>query len=176
MGGYAREISEVDAWRRYILIFVTLGTQKFQMNRLVKAADELALVLSEDIYIQKGHSDYVPKNCAYADFMDADEYNKKIAECSILITHAGVGTIITGINCGKPIIVVPRKNRYAEHVDDHQSQIAKAFSSKGCVLCCEEVSELKDYIDKARTFDFKPYELRGGNIEETIMRFINIFD
>ena len=102
--------------------------------------------------------------------------NKKIAECSVLITHAGVGTIISGINSKKPIIVVPRKNKYLEHVDDHQCQIAEAFSSKGCVLKCEEVTELKDYIDKARTFDFKPYELKGGNIEETIMRFINIFD
>lgn len=158
------------------MIFVTLGTQKFQMNRLVKAADELAGEISEEVFIQKGWSDYVPKNCKYADFIDADEYNKKIAECSVLVTHAGVGTIITGINSEKPIVVVPRKNKYAEHVDDHQCQIARAFSSKGCVLCCEEVSELKDYIDKARTFNFKPYVQSKGSIEETIMRFINIFD
>ncbi len=158
------------------MIFVTLGTQKFQMNRLVKAVDELAAQMTEEIFVQRGWSDYTPTNCGYTDFMDVDEYNKKIAECSVLITHAGVGTIISGINAKRPIVVVPRKNKYAEHVDDHQCQIANAFSSKGCVLCCEEVTELKDYIDKARTFDFKPYELKGGNIEETIMRFINIFD
>ncbi|WP_278246513.1 PssE/Cps14G family polysaccharide biosynthesis glycosyltransferase [Butyrivibrio sp. VCB2006] len=153
-----------------------MGTQKFQMNRLVKAVDELAAQMTEEIFVQRGWSDYTPTNCGYTDFMDVDEYNKKIAECSVLITHAGVGTIISGINAKRPIVVVPRKNKYAEHVDDHQCQIANAFSSKGCVLCCEEVTELKDYIDKARTFDFKPYELKGGNIEETIMRFINIFD
>lgn len=158
------------------MIFVTLGTQKFQMNRLVKAVDELATQMSEEIFVQKGWSDYVPKNCQYTEFMDVADYNKKIADCSVLITHAGVGTIISGINSKKPIIVVPRKNKYLEHVDDHQCQIAEAFSSKGCVLKCEEVTELKDYIDKARTFEFKPYELKGGNIEETIMRFINIFD
>ena len=158
------------------MIFVTLGTQKFQMNRLVKAVDEIATDLSEEVFIQRGKSDYVPKNCKYTDYVDAKEYSKLIEECSILITHAGVGTIIEGINKGKPIIVVPRKNKYAEHVDDHQCQIANAFSTKGCVLSCEDVTKLKDYIDKARTFDFKPYELRGGNIEETIMRFINIFD
>lgn len=158
------------------MIFVTLGTQKFQMNRLIKAVDGLAADLSEEVFVQRGWSDYVPKHCKYADFIDSAEYAKMIADCSMLITHAGVGTIISGINCGKPIIVVPRRNKYAEHVDDHQRQIANAFASKGCVLCCEEVSELGEYIDKARSFDFKPYELRGGNIEETIMRFINIFD
>ena len=52
------------------MIFVTLGTQKFQMNRLVKAADELATQISEGIFVQKGWSDYVPKNCQYTDFMD----------------------------------------------------------------------------------------------------------
>ena len=81
-----------------------------------------------------------------------------------------------GLEAGRSMVIVPRDPAYKEHVDDHQRQIANAFSSKGCVLCCEEVTELRDYIDKARTFDFKPYELRGGNIEETIMRFINIFD
>ncbi len=158
------------------MIFVTLGTQKFQMNRLVKAVDQLATELPEEIFVQKGHSDYVPKHCKYTDFLDASEYNSNIAECSVLITHAGVGTIISGINSKKPIIVVPRMNKYAEHVDDHQCQIADAFSSKGCVLACTDVEQLKDYIEEAKTFDFKPYKLSEGNIEETIMDFINIFD
>ncbi len=158
------------------MIFVTMGTQKFQMNRLVKAADELAEQISEEVFVQKGWSDYAPKHCKFTDFMDATDYNQKISECSVLVTHAGVGTIVTGIKAGKPIIVVPRMNRYLEHVDDHQRQIAEAFSAKGCVLCCEEVEKLSEYIDKARTYDFKPYELKGGNIEKTIMDFINIFD
>ena len=158
------------------MIFVTMGTQKFQMNRLVKAADELAEQISEEVFVQKGWSDYVPKHCKFTDFMDATDYNKKIGECSVLVTHAGVGTIVSGIKAGKPIVVVPRMNKYLEHVDDHQHQIAEAFSTKGCVLCCEEVEKLQEYIDKARTYEFKPYELRGGNIEKTIMDFINIFD
>ena len=158
------------------MIFVTMGTQKFQMNRLVKAADELAEQISEEVFVQKGWSDYVPKHCRYTDFMDVTDYNRQISECSVLVTHAGVGTIVYGINAGKPIVVVPRLNKYLEHVDDHQLQIAEAFSSKGCVLCCEEVDRLKEFIDKARNYDFKPYELSGGNIEKTIMNFINIFE
>ena len=158
------------------MIFVTLGTQKFQMNRLIKAVDEIALSVKEEIFIQRGFSDYVPKNCKYVDFLDADKYDEKISKCSILITHAGVGTIITAINNKKPIIVVPRMNKYLEHVDDHQCQIASAFSSKGCVLECRDTNRLKEYIDKAKSFDFQPYKLGESNIEETIIDFINIFD
>ena len=158
------------------MIFVTLGTQKFQMNRLVKAADELAEQISEEVFVQKGWSDYVPKHCKYTDFMDVTDYNRQISECSVLVTHAGVGTIVSGIKAGKPVVVVPRMNKYLEHVDDHQRQIADAFSSKGCVLCCKEVEDLKGYIEKARTYEFKPYEPIEGNIEKTIMNFIDIFD
>ncbi len=160
------------------MIFVTLGTQKFQMNRLVKAIDELSEkgVVSEDFLIQTGASTYKPKHCKYVDFMDTKEYAENIRKCSLLITHAGVGTIITGKNANKPVIVVPRLNKYGEHVDDHQREIAEAFSNKNCVLCCEDTDKLGEYIEKARNYDFQPYEVKGGNVEEIIMNFMNMFD
>ncbi len=160
------------------MIFVTLGTQKFQMNRLVKAIDELSEkgIVKDEFLIQTGASTYKPKHCKYVDFMDQKEYAENINKCSLLITHAGVGTIITGKNAGKPVIVVPRLNKYGEHVDDHQKEIADAFSNKGCVLSCENVEELPAFIEKAKSFDFKPYEIKGGNVEDIIMNFMNMFN
>ena len=55
------------------------------------------------------------------------------------------------------------------------NEIAKAFSDKGCVLCCEDLSELEDYIEMARNFDFKNYEVKRGNVEQTILRFMSMF-
>lgn len=160
------------------MIFVTLGTQKFQMNRLVKAIDELSEknVVPDEFFIQTGASTYKPKHCKYVDFMDSKEYAKKIQECDLLITHAGVGTIITGKNANKPVIVVPRLSEFGEHVDDHQREIAEAFSNKKCVLSCENVEELLNYIEKSKTFDFKPYEVKGGNVEDIILKFMNMFE
>jgi UDP-N-acetylglucosamine transferase subunit ALG13 len=146
------------------------------MNRLIKAVDELALTYPEEFFIQTGNSSYVPRNCEHVDFMDSIEYNKKISECSVLVTHAGVGTIISGISLGKPVVVVPRSRKYGEHVDEHQSQIAGAFESKGLVLCCHDTDKLEESIEEARTYDFQPYERKGGNVEKTIMRFIEIFE
>ena len=158
------------------MIFVTLGTQKFQMNRLVKAIDEISEELEEDFFIQTGNSTYKPVCCDYQQFLSKEEYRRKIDNCRMLITHAGVGTIIEGINAGKPVIVVPRQKAMKEHVDDHQMQIAEAFSNKGCVLCCTDTDKIKRYIKKADTFNFQPYEVKGGNIEEIILDFIDIFD
>lgn len=159
------------------MILVTLGTQKFQMNRLVKAVDEISGdgKVGEDFFIQRGVSTYKPKNCKYTDFMDSNRYVDNIRNCSVLITHAGVGTIDSGIKAGKPVIVVPRLAKYGEHVDDHQTQIAKAFSDKGCVLNCENLDELPKYIDKARSYKFKTYNVKRGNVEETILHFMKQF-
>lgn len=158
------------------MIFVTLGTQKFQMNRLIKAVDKLASKIEEEFFIQAGHSTYKPEHCGYQHFLTKEEYREKIENCRILITHAGVGTIIEGINAGKPVIVVPRLAAMKEHVDDHQKQIAEAFGNKKCVLCCDDIDNLGNYLKKAESFKFEPYEVKGGNIEEIILDFIDIFD
>lgn len=154
------------------MILVTLGTQKFPMNRLVQAMDELAAELEEEVFIQTGNSTYIPKNAKHQAFVDSAIYAAMIQQCSLLITHSGVGSIMTGIRAAKPIIVVPRLLRYGEHVDDHQLQIAEAFEKKSCVLCCTEVEALKEYISKAGSFSFKPYTAPEGKIEDMILDYI----
>ncbi|MBQ3028751.1 MAG: glycosyl transferase [Lachnospiraceae bacterium] len=154
------------------MILVTLGTQKFQMNRLVEAADSLAEQVGEEVFVQTGNSTYIPKLCKYSQFVDSATYKEMIENCNILITHSGVGSIMTGINAKKPVIVVPRLKQFHEHVDDHQLEIAKAFEGKGCVLCCEDVSSLAEYVEKAKTYTFQPYTAPEGKIEEIILDFL----
>ncbi len=158
------------------MILVTLGTQKFPMNRLVEAADKMAQQTDEEVFVQTGNSTYTPIHCKHSQFVDTASFKKMIEECSVLVTHAGVGSIMTGINAGKPIVCVPRLVNFGEHVDDHQQQIAEAFDSKHCVLCCTDVDRLGDYVEMARTYDFKPYIVPGGKIEDIILNFMKIFD
>ena len=158
------------------MILVTLGTQKFQMNRLLEAVDKMANDIGEEIFIQRGNSTYEPVNCKYADFVEREEFTRMIQECSVLITHSGVGSIMTGINVRRPIIVVPRLAKYNEHVDDHQKQIAEAFASKKCVLYCKSLKKLPQMVEEARKYEFAPYETKGGKIEDIILNYISIFE
>jgi len=141
------------------MIFVVLGTQKFQCNRLLKQIDKLleSGEIDEPVFAQVGHSDYKPKSYEYLDFLDKASFDEKIKECSLLITHSGVGTIIAGINFRKPVIVFPRLKKYHEHVDDHQMEIAGAFSKKEYVLMCREEDDLGELIKNSRTFKFSIY-------------------
>lgn len=141
------------------MIFVSVGTQKFPMNRLLEAADHLAEhhVFSEEVWMQTGYSTYEPKYCRSAHFFGQEEMNEKIKACSLLICHAGVGTILSGIKNGKKVIVMPRYRKYGEHVDDHQLEIAKAFSQSGYVRMIREVQELPGLVGKINHWKPEPF-------------------
>ncbi len=141
------------------MIFVVLGTQKFQLNRLLKKLDELIEQgqIEDEIIAQIGHSTYKPKHFQSFEFMNKDTFDQTIQKADIIIAHSGVGTIMTAINAQKPVIVFPRLAKYKEHVDDHQLDIAKAFESKSYVLCCYENDDLLSLIQKSKNYEFEEY-------------------
>lgn len=141
------------------MIFIVLGTQKFPLNRLLMEVDRLVegQFITEEVFAQRGHSDYVPKNYESVDFLNKEGFEEKIAASSLVIAHSGVGTILTSINHHKPIIVYPRLKKYKEHVDDHQLEIAQAFEKKNLVLMYHEGDDLIALIDKSKSFHYGTY-------------------
>ena len=81
------------------MIFITLGSQKFQFNRLLKAIDEQIADgrITDEVFAQTGASDYKPKNYALKDFLDRDEFEKWMDRSEIVITHGGTGAIIGAV-------------------------------------------------------------------------------
>ena len=112
------------------MIFVTLGTQKFQFNRLLRMMDDLIenKKIHERVFAHIVNSDYLPQYYDYCNFLSNNDYEEYIKNCDILVSHSGVGTIMTGLKYRRKIIVVPRLSKYGEHIDDHQTQIAQSLS------------------------------------------------
>ena len=157
------------------MIFVAVGTQKFQFDRLLKAVDELVErnIIQEPVIAQIGNSDYQPKNFAFEKFFHQEAFEKKVRDCDVLITHSGVATIIAGLKQGKKVIVVPRLKKYAEHVDDHQVQIAQSFSEQNLVLMCGEADDLGQLIEKAKQHSFSGYVSQRSLVLQTIRDYLN---
>ena len=78
------------------MIFVTLGTQDKHFPRLLEAVDKLDI--DEKIIAQTGSTDFTSNKMEIHKFLSQDEFNKYMKEARIVITHAGVGTIIYGLN------------------------------------------------------------------------------
>ena len=156
------------------MIFVAVGTQKFPFDRLLKGIDDLIAQgqLEADVFAQIGHTDYVPKNYQYQNFLSKDDFQSYISNCDLLITHSGVATIITGMKLEKPVVVVPRFASYGEHVDDHQLQIAESFSDKNLVLMCKNITKLAQTVQEARTHVFAKYVSQKEQIVNTLREYL----
>lgn len=156
------------------MIFIVLGTQKFQCNRLLQEMDKIIErgLISDRVIAQIGNSDYIPKNYSYFTFLCNDEFNKYIKSCDLLITHSGVGTIIKGITSDKPVIVFPRLSKYKEHIDDHQLEIAIAFSRCNYVLMCGEDDDLYSKVIEAYQHRFEKYTSQRQYVIQVIEKFI----
>ncbi len=67
---------------------------------------------------------------------------RKIQQASLIIAHAGMGSIITALEMGKPIIVMPRRSDLNEHRNNHQISTAKKFLEQGTIHVAMDEHEL----------------------------------
>ena len=156
-------------------IFITLGSQKFQFNRLLKSVDglcERGTIEAEDVFAQIGYSDYLPKNFNYKKFLDRDEFSAEMGKAEIVITHGGTGAIIGAVKKGKKVIAVPRRAKYGEHVDDHQLQLIKQFDDLNLICPCGDTNELAEAIETVKHTEYSEYESNTNTIVKSIENYI----
>lgn len=156
------------------MIFVTVGSQKFQFNRLLEKIDKLIEdgVIKEEVYAQIGVSDYTPQNYEYEDFMTQEEFNEKIQESDLVITHAGTGVIINSLKRNKKVIGIPRLVQYNEHVDDHQIQLIKEFVELNFIEAVFDIKDLDKAIKEIKNKNFSKYESNTDNLLGDIRKFL----
>lgn len=157
------------------MILVTLGTQDKEFRRLLDIVEDAIdrKVIKDEVIVQAGHTKYESKNMKIFDFSDREEFGKLINECDLLITHAGVGSIITGLNNNKKVIVVPRLAKYNEHLNDHQLQITNNFVKKGYILALQEEDKIDDVLNKIKKFKPNKFESNTKNMVKLIESFID---
>ena len=159
------------------MILVTLGTQDKAFTRLLENSDKEIEKgnIKEKVIVQAGYSvdKYQTDNMEMFDLIDRDEFNKLVNECSLLITHGGVGSILTGLKNNKKVIACPRLFKYKEHMNDHQVQIINEFAKAGYIIAYNEEDKLSDILEKAKKFKPKKYVSNTENFVNIIKDFID---
>ncbi|MBX9186040.1 PssE/Cps14G family polysaccharide biosynthesis glycosyltransferase [Clostridium sp. K04] len=158
------------------MIFVTLGSQNFQFNRLLIEIDRLVEEgkITEEVFAQIGYSDYKPKNYCYKEFLDRDEFADIMSKCDKVITHGGTGAIIGAVKKGKKVIAVPRLAKFGEHVDDHQLQIVEQFEKMNFIKYVDHEGELEKLILNIDKASFQNYKSNTLNIISSIEKFVEV--
>ena len=138
------------------MIFVTVGTHEQPFNRLIKEVDRLVetSVIKDDVFIQTGYSTYEPQFCKWSSLISFDKMNELMETSDIIITHGGPATFMSAIANGKKPIVVPRQEKYDEHVNDHQVDFAQQVKERyNSIEVVTEISELGNYLNQDLKID-----------------------
>jgi UDP-N-acetylglucosamine transferase subunit ALG13 len=107
------------------MIFVTVGTE-LPFDRLVRVVDDWARAHNRrDVFAQIGRTDWRPSFIPCAEFLEPPEFNARFASATAIVGHAGMGTILSALRYGKPILVMPRRASLGEQRNDHQLATAK---------------------------------------------------
>lgn len=143
------------------MILVAVGASQFAFDRLLRAVDGLAG--SEQLVVQHGTSEIRPRDAHCASFLPLHHLAALVSEARVVVTHAGVGSILLSLMNGKRPFVVPRLSAFGETVDDHQVESARRFAQAGLVHLVEDPDRLPDALALA---DGPAHEVPFGS-EET---------
>lgn len=153
------------------MIFATIGTQA-PFDRFVKMLDDIAPEIDEEIVVQTIGSQYKAKNIKVIGFIQPDKFNDYFSKARLIVAHAGMGTIITALNMGKPIIIVPRIASLGEHRNDHQIATAMKMDELGAVYVAYDEKQLRDILFKK---DLKPLKQIGDTASSELISSIDKF-
>ncbi len=156
------------------MILVTLGTQDKSFVRLLKTIEKAKKkgIIQDEIVVQGGYTTYQSDAFQVFDLIPMEEFEQLMDEASLVITHGGVGSILTALQKGKKVIAAPRLKKYKEHTNNHQIEIVDAFAKEGYLLPLKDFSQFAKIYKKSQTFQPKKYTSHQKQFEKAIEGYL----
>ena len=139
------------------MIFLTTGTQ-LPFERLVRAVDDWAGVAQPEggiiaQVLSAHHEPYHPRNFETTARLSPAEYDEIFAKAHLIISHAGMGTILTALAQGKRICIMPRQMQFGEHRSDHQLATTERLGTHPGLFKARDAQALPGCLDAAMQAD-----------------------
>ncbi|MEM7142388.1 MAG: glycosyltransferase [Actinomycetota bacterium] len=116
-------------------------------DRLVAAVDRWAGESGrDDVVAQIGETDLRPEHIEWFERVAPAEFTRLCRDADLLIAHAGMGSILTALEHGTPVLVMPRHGAKRETRNDHQIATAEALSAQGRVMVAMDESALVETL------------------------------
>lgn len=157
------------------MILVTLGTQDKPFKRLLLAIQKEIDNgnIKDEVVVQAGCTKFESKQMKIFDLIPTDEFSKLVEKCDILITHGGVGSIITGLKNNKKVIGAARLKKFGEHTNDHQLQILENFDQEKYIIYLRELDKLNEALKKAKSFKPRKYTSNTHSMIDLLVDYID---
>jgi UDP-N-acetylglucosamine transferase subunit ALG13 len=135
------------------MIFVTVGAQ-MPFDRLIEAVDRWAEKFGRsDVIAQTGDGAYHPRHIQHVRQMEPTVFRATMVAADFIVAHAGMGSILTALEIGKPILVMPRRGNLMETRNDHQVATAQKLSTFGRVSVAMDEHELPEQLQQMGTIE-----------------------
>ena len=140
------------------MILITVGTEKYPFNRLMRWIDRLIeegflQPDREEVFIQYGSCTILPSGVKAFSLLPENKFKDLVKKARLIIAHCGEGTVDLLVTSGKRFILVPRFHQLGEHVDDHQIELAEGLESTG-VPIAKSVEDLVSFLAYPKTTSF----------------------
>ena len=130
------------------MILVSVGTQ-LPFDRLIRTVDQWATDHRRgDVIAQIGPTRYRPVTMKSFSHIPYDSFRDLQKRCAVMICHAGMGSIITAMEFGKPIIVMPRNHQLGEHRNGHQFATLRQFGNRPGIYAADTEVELLQLLGR----------------------------
>ncbi len=157
------------------MILVLLGTQNNSFHRLLEEIERNLQngTIDEEVIVQAGYTKFESKNMKIFDLIPKEKLEELQKKADLIITHGGVGSIISSIEKNKKVIAVPRLHEYGEHVNNHQKEIVSDFDKKGYIIGIERVEEVEEALHNVKSFVPVKYAHNNEKMLKIIEKFID---
>lgn len=127
-------------------IFLTVGSM-LPFDRLVRAMDAWAGEHGEArVFAQIGASRLQPVHLDFRAMLSPGEYRQQFAESDLVVSHVGMGTVITAAELGKSLVMLPRRPDLHEVTNNHQFATAQWLKGRPGVRIVLSADELAPAI------------------------------
>ena len=146
------------------MILVTVGTERFQFDRLMQWISILVKQdwIQETIVVQYGNCNFVPRGVEAYKLLPASEFKELAMSANLVIGHCGEGTLSLTEKINAPYILVPRKAELKEHVDNHQIELANELAKTGVPIAFS-LEELLEFVQNPCRANFSVMSLSAIN-------------
>jgi UDP-N-acetylglucosamine transferase subunit ALG13 len=152
------------------VIFVAVGTQ-FPFDRLIRYVDEWAAQHQTAGIAQIASGEYLPKHLQWERFMTTEVFNQHLQVADLIISHAGMGNIITALDKHKPIIVMNRQYALGEHRNDHQRDGLEWMEKLPGVYTASTEEELHALLERQHTL-----QAAAGSLNTRLQTLVDYID
>jgi UDP-N-acetylglucosamine transferase subunit ALG13 len=158
------------------MIFITTGTQ-FSFDRLLLLLDKWSIQNPRvKIIAQIGNSKLKFKYIETFDYLSPTTYKSLIEKATVIVGHAGTGTIITAKKNKIPAIIMAREFKLNEHRNEHQvSTVAQLNNIRGIYIANNE-TELFKLLDNSNNLNKPSDDISDKRIQLLNYLRSNIFD